>query len=152
MKAFIFKIPEIICCENHEKNVMKFVIAVTPFLLLSPPAWSAEFFVAAGGDDGHPGTVGQPFATLERARDAIRASGLAGKETCTVWLGAVDELWKMGKTVGHGGPWKDRSAKAGVPSDPYLMTGYYEKSLILLHKSDEDVIISVEVDITCYGD
>jgi GH141 insertion domain len=32
----------------------------------------AEFYVAPDGDDAAPGTVEQPFATLSRARDAVR--------------------------------------------------------------------------------
>ena len=40
-----------------------------------------------------------------------------------VWVGVVDDLWNLGKAVGHGGPWKDSAAKANVASDPYLMTG-----------------------------
>ncbi len=38
------------------------------------PCW----VVASGGDDAHPGTEAQPFATLERARDAVRALKAAG--------------------------------------------------------------------------
>ena len=34
---------------------------------------AAEFYVATAGDDAHPGTQDRPFATLERARDAVRA-------------------------------------------------------------------------------
>ena len=49
-------------------------------------AQAAEFFVSTDGNDNHPGTTEKPFATLERARDAIRISGKAGKESCTVWL------------------------------------------------------------------
>ncbi len=33
---------------------------------------SAEFFVATDGSDANPGTREKPFATLERARDAVR--------------------------------------------------------------------------------
>ncbi len=33
----------------------------------------ADFFVAPDGDDGNPGTKEKPFATLVRARDAVRA-------------------------------------------------------------------------------
>jgi hypothetical protein len=69
-----------------------------------------------------------------------------------VWLGAVDELWKMGKAVGNGGPWKDTVVKAGVPSDPYLMTGYDRKTLTLSHTGEREVAITVEADITGYGD
>lgn len=33
---------------------------------------AGEFFIATTGDDAHPGTREKPFATLEKARDAIR--------------------------------------------------------------------------------
>ena len=68
-----------------------------------------------------------------------------------VWLGVVDDIWKMGKAVGVGGPWQDSPVQAGVPSDPYLMTGYDRKTLTLSHHSAADVKITVEVDITGYG-
>ena len=35
--------------------------------------FAAEFFVGPRGDDANPGTAERPFATLERARDAVRA-------------------------------------------------------------------------------
>jgi L-rhamnose-H+ transport protein len=41
----------------------------------------AEFHVANTGKNENPGTAAKPFVTLERARDAIRESGLAGKTT-----------------------------------------------------------------------
>ncbi|MCP4859183.1 MAG: right-handed parallel beta-helix repeat-containing protein [Fuerstiella sp.] len=49
---------------------MIFVLSV---LFLSPPAFAAEFFVAPRGDDANPGSKERPFATLTRARDAVRA-------------------------------------------------------------------------------
>ena len=45
----------------------------------------------------------------------------------SLWFGGIDDLWKFGKPTGVGGPWKDTAVKAGVPSDPYLMTGYDKK-------------------------
>ncbi len=52
---------------------------------------AAELWVSANGDDTAPGTRSQPVATLERARDAIRAlrkrSGLPAGGV-TVWIGA----------------------------------------------------------------
>lgn len=69
-----------------------------------------------------------------------------------VWVGAIDDLWKMGKPAGQGGPWKDSEVKAGVPSDPYL-TGFYDKKeLTLSHKSDVPVTFTVEADPTGCGD
>ena len=40
-----------------------------------PPVgkFAVEFFVAPAGNDANPGTRQQPFASLEKARDAIRA-------------------------------------------------------------------------------
>jgi hypothetical protein len=51
------------------------------------------FFVAPDGDDGHPGTMQKPFATLERARDAVRElkrdDGLT-EGGLTIWLRGGD--------------------------------------------------------------
>lgn len=54
---------------------------------LAGPGSGAEWFVVPGGDDAGPGTEARPFATLERARDAVRKSGALGNEPVTVWLG-----------------------------------------------------------------
>jgi len=49
---------------------------------LAPVApYAAEFYVAPGGRDTNPGTREEPFATLEKARDrvrALKANGLPG--------------------------------------------------------------------------
>jgi hypothetical protein len=66
-----------------------------------------------------------------------------------LWAGAIDDIWKLGKPRGEGGPWKDTSAKAGVPSDPYLMTAYDKKALTL--SADNEATITIEVDIAGDG-
>jgi hypothetical protein len=66
-----------------------------------------------------------------------------------LWAGNVDDLWKLGKPRGKGGPWKDTAAKKSQPSDPYLMTAYDKKSLTL--SADKDVKIRMEVDIAGDG-
>lgn len=70
---------------------------------------------------------------------------------CSLWVGTVDDLWKLGKPRGKGGPWKDSPVKAGAASDPYLMTGYDRKRVTLSHTSSEAVNIRIEVDITGNG-
>jgi hypothetical protein len=70
---------------------------------------------------------------------------------CALWVGAVDDLWCLGKPCGTGGPWKDCAVKAGVPSDPYLMSGYDHKHLTLSHLSRETVAFRVEVDFSGTG-
>ncbi len=66
---------------------------------------------------------------------------------CAIWLGAVDDLWKLGKPTGNGGPWKDSPVKANTPSDAYIMTGYDNKAMTLSHRDNETVTIKVQVDI-----
>lgn len=68
-----------------------------------------------------------------------------------LWFGAVDDLWKMGKPRGVGGPWQKTAVKAGQASDPYLMTGFDRKRLELSHASTEEVEFKVEVDFLKNG-
>lgn len=72
------------------------------------------------------------------------------EKTAGIWAGAIDDLWKLGKPVGVGGPWKNTSVKCDVLSDPYLMTGYDKKKLTL--KADKDTNITVWVKISHYID
>ena len=62
---------------------MKHTLTLLTVLLLAPLAalQAAEFHVAPTGSDGSPGTAAEPFATLERARDAIRELKKAGSLT-----------------------------------------------------------------------
>ena len=45
----------------------------------------------------------------------------------------------------------DTRVRADEPSDPYLMTGYDQKTLMLSHKGSGDIEIRVEVDIDGNG-
>ncbi|MEM9585776.1 MAG: hypothetical protein AAGA03_00730 [Planctomycetota bacterium] len=68
-----------------------------------------------------------------------------------LWFGGIDDLWKLGKPVGIGGPWSNTLTTAGVPSDPYLMTGYDQKSVHLSHDHSDTVSVTLEVDINGNG-
>jgi len=63
-----------------------------------------------------------------------------------LWFGKTDDLWKLGKPAGWGGPWWKSSAKANEPSDPYLMTGFEHKCLHLFHEEKMPVKFDVELD------
>jgi len=63
-----------------------------------------------------------------------------------VWAGAADDLWQLGKPRGFGGPWKNSDVAAGKPSDPYLMTGYDKKRLMLANHGNVETTITVELD------
>lgn len=68
-----------------------------------------------------------------------------------VWVGAADDLWKLGKPRGHGGPWKNSEVKSYVPSDPYLMTGYDKKKINLQNHSSTHNVITMECDVAGDG-
>lgn len=70
---------------------------------------------------------------------------------CAVWVGAVDDLWHLGKVRGQGGPWKDTAVEAHEPSDPYLLAGFDQKTLHLSHQSHSVLSITAEIDITGEG-
>jgi len=65
------------CPLSRAPHTMAFALAFT--LALAAWTWlnaatlpGADFFVATDGNDAHPGSEAQPFATLQRARDAVR--------------------------------------------------------------------------------
>ncbi len=62
-----------------------------------------------------------------------------------LWFGAIDDLWKLGKPVGRGGPWRDTAVTPGQPSDAYLMNGYDRKRVELSHDAAEDVAVAIEI-------
>lgn len=63
-------------------------------LQVTPSEAAITFHVAPNGSDTNPGTSGKPFATLERARDAVRGVRHSGSpsEGITVELGSGDYL------------------------------------------------------------
>lgn len=64
----------------------------------------------------------------------------------SLWCGAIDDLWKLGKPIGHGGPWIDECVQANEYSDPYLIGFYDQRILNISHKSNKPVKFTVEVD------
>lgn len=53
---------------------MKQILWISLFVLFASVGFAGEWFVAPGGDDDGPGTKEKPFASLVRARDAVRAA------------------------------------------------------------------------------
>ena len=79
------------------------------------------------------------------------ANPLAGEPQSGLWFGKTDDLWSFGKPQGWGGVWWETEARAGEPSDPYLMTGFDKKVLHLCHDNDETVDFQIEVDFLGNG-
>ena len=68
------------------------------------PCFGADFCVATDGDDSNPGGLESPFATLAKARDAVRgriAAGLDGNLTVLIRGGyyRLDETVVFGRRI-----------------------------------------------------
>ena len=70
---------------------------------------------------------------------------------CALWVGAVDDLWQLGKPRGEGGPWMSTEVQPGKPSDPFLMAGYDRKRMTLSHDAKSAIEFTVEVDFLGTG-
>ena len=68
-----------------------------------------------------------------------------------VWLGVIDDLWKLGKPTGVGGPWKKTLVEAHQPSDPYLIGFYDQRNLTISHQANQAVTFKIEVEPVGHG-
>ena len=68
-----------------------------------------------------------------------------------IWAGTIDDLWKLGKPTGHGGPWIGTEVRAGECSDPFLIGFYDRREMTLSHDSSGEVVFTIEVDPTGDG-
>jgi hypothetical protein len=86
----------------------------------------------------------------EAARNHPRVIGGGGDDRPVggpaLWVGDIDELWKLPKPTGRGGPWHDSAVEAGQASDPYLMAGYDKKRLELSHDQAQPLAVTIEID------
>ncbi len=85
------------------------------------------------------------------AADANEHIILSENGELAVWAGVIDDLWKLGKPVGKGGPWAGTAVEAGVPSDPYLFAFYDQRKLEIKHDSPEEVIFTIQFEPIGHG-
>ena len=87
--------PQNLCSSVSTCGCLEFLRLRPCFLALSalifafffvPQADAADFYVATDGSDSNPGTIDQPFATLNGARTAIRALSHPLSSSVTVWI------------------------------------------------------------------
>lgn len=64
------------------------IVAIVVLAVTASADRDVDLYVAPNGDDGNPGTKEKPFASLERARDAIRRRRQSGASQVpiTVWI------------------------------------------------------------------
>ncbi|MBQ6021004.1 MAG: right-handed parallel beta-helix repeat-containing protein [Clostridia bacterium] len=87
-----------------------------------PPAEDADLYLAPDGDDGNDGSFEKPLATLEKARDLVRAMDRTGKDGIVVALKAGEyPLRHIEFTVEDG----------GAPGCPVVYRAYGDGEVIL---------------------
>lgn len=94
---------------------------------------------------------GMFVAAADNASPSHGANFLTAEPQSNMWFGKTDDLWGFGKPAGWGGPWWEEPVRAGVPSDPYLMTGFEHKCLHVQNFGDQPVSVDVEVDVHGHG-
>jgi hypothetical protein len=75
-----------------------------------------------------------------------QADNASGQPQSGLWFGNVDDLWRLGKPAGWGGVWRRSGVAAGEASDPFLATGFDQKTLHLANDGRGPVTVEVEVD------
>ena len=63
----------------------------------------------------------------------------------------IDDLWSYGKPTGWGAVWREDLVTADDISDPFLMTGFDQKTLHLQNQSETAVRVTLEVDFLGNG-
>ena len=87
----------------------------------------------------------------DNASSEVGGNVLCAEPQSGLWFGRTDDLWKLGKATGWGGPWWEDLVEAGRPSDPYLMTGFDKKCAHFSHDSDVPVDFRIEIDFLGTG-
>ena len=96
-------------------------------LLMAAWSASADFYVAPAGADANPGSAAKPFATLERAREAVRdrkRDGAPASGGVTVWLRGGDYLRTNALEL--------TASDAGTASAPVVWRAYGAERVRLL--------------------
>src|SRR5262249_46956638 len=97
-----------------------------PLLVADPPI-QADFVVATTGSDENPGTVAKPFASLARARDAVRKLNTGGPPKATVTVLVRGGTYALKDPLAFGpedsGTPERRIVSAAYPGEKRVLSG-----------------------------
>ena len=85
------------------------ILAVLLALLLCLLAFATDYYVATDGNDSNPGTLAEPFATIQKAADEMSAG-----DTCYIRTGSYHETATM-------------QSKNGTAANPITFTNYQDE-------------------------
>ena len=140
--------------ERHLANIHGTFYEVPLITNGAPPAWHQMRPVSSHSKQITDFCTWNGLLVLAGVRSDAHNDGHVfadAKAKAALWFGGIDDLWKLGKPVGQGGPWHQTEVHAGEASDAYLMTGYDRKSVVISQESAYVVSITLEVDINGDG-
>jgi len=100
------------------RKLIMALVTCTISLCLVARVQAANYYVATSGNDGWPGTIDEPFATLERARDAIRELKSNGP------LSEPVNVYLRGGTYELESPFVLEPADSGTSDNPITYQAY----------------------------
>lgn len=89
-------------------------------------------------------TANKEFLNVRKAKGHLAGPG---KSQSNLWFVKPDKLDQIGPVIGRGAVWVEDSVKAGELSEPYLFSGYKQRSLHLVSGSDQELVIAIKVDL-----
>lgn len=87
---------------HQELTSIAHSILLTAIILVTCVAGAADLYVAPNGSDANPGTEAKPFATLDRARNAIRDFKKSGPLTAPVTVRLAGGSYQLTSEVRFG--------------------------------------------------
>ena len=93
-------------------------------------------------------TARSEFLNKRQAKGDIEGPG---QSQSNLWFADPAILDQLGPVIGRGALWVDEPIEAGVPTDPFLFSGYERRSLHLSHGAETTVGVSIEVDLDADG-
>lgn len=117
-----------------------------PLFRMMRPVASHSYYI----DDFNTWNGLLAFTGIRRDAKPSNSVYMNADKSAALWFGSIEDIWKMGKPTGKGGPWMNADVKKGQMSDPYLMTGYDKKTLTL--KADKDVSVTLWLSVSHYLD
>jgi hypothetical protein len=126
---------------------MKLFLKIVYLIIFASSCLAADFYIAPNGNDKNPGTKQKPFATLERARDAVRTlkskKGLP-KEGITIWLRggeySINKTFELNEK--DSGTEKSPMVYRAFPGEPVIISGGKKVSPAIFEKVDAPQILS----------
>ncbi len=121
------------------KQITLVIVSLVVLFLAEALASAATYYVATNGSDSNPGTITQPFATLEKARDTLRSTGpgtvyvrggtyyrnstfsLTSQDSGTTWMAYANEMPILfgGRAITNFAVWQNNILRTDITTQGF---------------------------------